>query len=70
MPLKEYEDYVVDYYSGILTLRNPRASLPNANLKVESQYRVLDNVASVSAMIGVEMINDQLIELRIFRLKT
>jgi len=40
-PLREYEDYIVDYYSGILTIRNPRASLPNANLKVEYEQQDL-----------------------------
>ncbi len=40
-PLREYQDYIVDYYSGILTIRNARASLPNANLKVEYEQQDL-----------------------------
>ncbi len=30
-PLREFQDFVVDYFSGTVQLRNPRATLPNAN---------------------------------------
>lgn len=46
VPLREYEDYVVDYYSGVVTIRNPRASLPNANLRVEYEQHDIFNVAT------------------------
>ncbi len=44
--LIENQDFVVDYFSGTLTLRNPRASLPNANLKVEYEQRDIFNIAT------------------------
>ncbi|MFH1049515.1 MAG: cell surface protein SprA [bacterium] len=46
VPLREYEDYVIDYYAGQLTLRNPRASLPNANLKIEYEARDIFNIST------------------------
>ncbi len=45
-PLREYQDYVVDYYSGILTLRNSRATIPNANLKIEYEQQDIINLAT------------------------
>ncbi len=44
--LREYEDYVVDYYAGTLTIRNQRATLPNANLKVEYEQRDIFNIST------------------------
>lgn len=52
IPLREFEDYVVDYYSGQITLRNPRASLPNANLKIEYEQQDIFNLTTRS-MVGV-----------------
>jgi cell surface protein SprA len=46
VPLKEFQDYVIDYYAGQLTLRNPRASLPNANLKIEYEARDIFNIST------------------------
>lgn len=46
VPLREYDDYIVDYYSGILTIRNARASLPNANLKVEYEQHDIFTIAT------------------------
>lgn len=45
-PLREYEDYVVDYYSGMLTLRNPRAMQPNANLNIQYEQRDIFNITT------------------------
>lgn len=44
--LKEYQDYIVDYYAGILTIKNPRATIPNANLKVEYEQQDILNIAT------------------------
>jgi cell surface protein SprA len=44
--LIENIDYVVDYFAGTLTLRNARASLPNANLKVEYEQRDVFNIST------------------------
>jgi len=49
--LKEYEDYVVDYFSGQVTLRNPRASLPNANLRIEYESQDIFNI-STKTLLG------------------
>jgi len=46
VPLVENQDYVVDYFSGTLTLRNQRAMLPNANLKVEYEQRDIFNLST------------------------
>lgn len=46
VPLREYEDYVIDYFAGILTLRNPRATLPNANLKVEYESQDIFSIST------------------------
>lgn len=52
VPLREYEDYVVDYFAGTLTLRNQRASLPNANLKIEYEQQDIFNI-STRTMAGI-----------------
>ena len=44
--LREYQDYTIDYYSGILILKNPRASLPNANLKIEYEAQDIFNLTT------------------------
>lgn len=44
--LKEFQDYVVDYFSGTLTLRNPSASAPGANLKVEYEQQDIFQIAT------------------------
>jgi len=50
--LKEMTDYIVDNYTGTLTIRNERALLPNANLRVE--YEQLDVfIASTKTLAGV-----------------
>ncbi len=46
VPLQEYQDYIVDYYAGILTINNPRATLPNANLKVEYEQQDILNIST------------------------
>ncbi len=45
-PLKEGEDYTVQYYSGEVILRNPRALLPNANVEVEYEPRDLFSIGA------------------------
>lgn len=45
-PLREGTDYTVDYYSGQLTLTNPRATLPNANLNVEYERNDIFNLTT------------------------
>lgn len=44
--LKEFTDFVVDYYSGTLTLRNQRAAAPGANLRVEYEQADIFNIAT------------------------
>lgn len=51
-PLKENTDYVVEYYSGILTVLNPRAMLPTANLSVELE-QTDQFTTSTKTMLGV-----------------
>ncbi len=45
-PLKEGDDYIVQYYSGEVILRNPRATLPNANVEVEYEPRDLFTIGA------------------------
>lgn len=52
MPLREGVDYTVDYYSGTLTLLNPRATLPNANLNVEYEANDIFNLTT-RTLVGV-----------------
>lgn len=52
VPLREFEDYIVDYYAGTLTMRNPRAMLPNANLKIEYEQHDIFNI-STKTLAGV-----------------
>ena len=51
-PLKEYQDYIVDYYAGTLTLRNQQAMMPNANLKIEYEQHDIFNI-STRTLAGV-----------------
>ncbi len=44
--LREYQDYVVDYFAGTLELRNQRATLPNANLKIEYEQQDIFNIST------------------------
>jgi cell surface protein SprA len=44
--LREFQDYVVDYFSGTLTLRNPSASAPGANLRVEYEQQDIFQIAT------------------------
>lgn len=44
--LREGVDYTVDYYTGTMTLLNPRASLPNANLSVEYERNDVFNLTT------------------------
>ncbi|MBM2817197.1 MAG: gliding motility-related protein [Ignavibacteria bacterium] len=46
VPLRENEDYMVDYYAGNLTIRNQRANLPNANLRVEYEQHDIFNIST------------------------
>jgi cell surface protein SprA len=51
-PLREFEDYVIDYYSGMLTIRNQRATLPNANLRIEYEQQDIFNI-STRTLVGM-----------------
>lgn len=51
-PLKENTDYIVEYYSGILTVLNPRATLPTANLSVELE-QADQFTTSTKTLVGV-----------------
>jgi len=44
--LREGVDYSVDYYGGTLSLLNPRATLPNANLSVEYERNDVFNLTT------------------------
>ncbi len=44
--LREYEDYIVDYYAGTVTLRNPRATLPNADLQIQYEQHDVFNIST------------------------
>jgi cell surface protein SprA len=46
VPLREYQDYSVDLYSGQLTILNARALLPNANLKIEYEQNDMFNLTT------------------------
>lgn len=46
MELREYQDYTIDYYTGVLILKNPRATLPNANLKIEYEAQDIFNLTT------------------------
>ena len=46
LELKEGVDYTVDYYTGSLTLLNPRATLPNANLNIEYEQNDIFNLTT------------------------
>ncbi len=44
--MREGTDYTVDYYSGTMTLLNPRATLPNANLSIEYEQNDIFNLTT------------------------
>ena len=46
MALREGVDYMVDYNTGTLSLLNPRAQLPNANLNVEFEKNDIFNLTT------------------------
>lgn len=46
MALREGVDFMVDYNSGTLSLLNPRAQLPNANLNVEFEKNDIFNLTT------------------------
>lgn len=50
--LRENTDYYVEYYTGQVTLTNPRATLPNANLGIEYEQQDLFNLAT-RTMLGL-----------------
>jgi cell surface protein SprA len=50
--LREYEDYIVDYYSGQLTMKNSQATLPNANLQIEYEQQDIFNLTT-RTLIGL-----------------
>lgn len=52
VPLREGVDYTVDYYQGFVSMMNPRATLPNANLRVEFEQNDIFNTAT-KTMAGV-----------------
>jgi cell surface protein SprA len=37
--LREYDDYTIEYTMGMLTIRDPRAMYPNANLQIEYEQK-------------------------------
>ena len=45
-PLREGVDFMVDYYSGTLSLLNARATLPNANLNIEYEQNDIFNLTT------------------------
>lgn len=50
--LTENVDYTVDYQSGIVTLMNTRATLPNANVRIEYEAQDVFNV-STKTLLGL-----------------
>ncbi len=48
--LLENSDYTVDYDNGIINLINPRASIPNANLRIEYESQDIMNMATKTLM--------------------
>ncbi|MDC1068928.1 cell surface protein SprA [Candidatus Kapabacteria bacterium] len=46
VPLREYQDYVFEPFSSSIQLRNPRAMLPNANVKVEYEKQDIFQVST------------------------
>jgi hypothetical protein len=44
--LKEFQDYLVDLSFGVVTLLNSRASLPNANIKIEYEQQDIFNITT------------------------
>ena len=48
--LIENIDYTVDYSNGIVNLINPRASIPNANLRIEYESQDIMNMATKTLM--------------------
>jgi len=44
--LREYQDYIIDYFAGTVEIRNQRAMLPNANLKIEYEQHDVFNVST------------------------
>lgn len=46
LEMREGTDYTVDYYSGTMTLLNPRATLPNANLSIEYEQNDIFNLTT------------------------
>lgn len=50
--LRENTDYYVEYYTGQVTLTNPRATLPNSNLGIEYEQQDLFNLAT-RTMVGL-----------------
>lgn len=45
-PLKEMTDYTVDLYTGTVQIRNERALLPNANLRIEYEQQDIFQVST------------------------
>lgn len=44
--LREFQDYVFDQFTSSIQLRNPRAMLPNANVRVDFEQREIFQVAT------------------------
>lgn len=53
-PLRQYQDYVFDRITGSIQLRNPRAMLPNANVRVEFEKQDIFQVAT-KTLAGIRM---------------
>ncbi len=50
--LREGSDYTVEYYSGMITLRNQQATLPNANVSIEYEQNDIFNL-STRTLVGL-----------------
>lgn len=50
--LRENLDYTVDYSGGVVTLLNSRATLPNANLRIEYESQDMFNIAT-KTLLGI-----------------
>jgi hypothetical protein len=52
--LEEYKDYRVEYYTGVVELTNPEATLPSANLEIEFEQNDVFQIAN-KTMLGVRL---------------
>ncbi len=50
--LQEGQDFTIDYMSGTVTMRNPSATVPNANLRIEYEQQDIFQIATKS-IVGI-----------------